>query len=141
MNTLTGGKGDDRLDGGFGGDTLDGGIGVDTISYSARTDTDRVVVKLDGFRNDGSDPNASGQSGMTEEGDFDIDIENAVGGAGPDRLVGNTLLNILTGGAGDDRIEARDGTELVDQLVCGIGTDSFTADSSDTRTACETALP
>jgi Ca2+-binding RTX toxin-like protein len=142
-NRLLGGNGDDSLNGGDGADVLDGQTGIDTISYANRTA--RVAVTLDGLRNDGADPNANGISNGAEEGDQDLNIENATGGDGPDILravVADAVVNVLRGLAGDDTLEAREGTATVDNLVCGDGTaDQFAADPSDTQAGCEVVLP
>ena len=55
--------------------------------------------------------------------------------------MGNAGANVLDGGAGDDVLDGRDGGSLVDQLLCGIGADSYTADPADAPTACETLVP
>ena len=140
-NKLAGLGGDDRLDGGLGGDDLDGGDGSDTITYAYRKATVPVAVHLDGARNDGADPDADGTSTAAEEGDRDVDVENATGGSGPDQLFGSALANVLAGGPGDDVIDARDGGALVDRVLCGRGTDQFGTDASDTTDRCETPLP
>ena len=140
-NVLHGAAGDDRLDGGLGSDTLDGGEGSDWLSYAARTGP--VVVKLDGLRNDGADPDHSGTSYNGEEADRDLRIENATGGSAADSLVAVTadaVINQLVGGAGDDTLITNDGTGTVDSVKCGDGTDKFRVDPSDSSTACETAL-
>ena len=101
----------------------DGGTGTDTISYAGRAADQRVAVKLDGARNDGADPNGSGSSGADEEGDRDISIENATGGAGPDRLLGSSAVNVLTGGSGNDLLDGAGGGDTLDGAV---GTDTIT---------------
>ncbi len=42
---------------------------------------------------------------------YGVDIENAIGGRGYDILIGNRLANQLTGGAGDDFIDGREGID------------------------------
>ena len=49
-------------------------------------------------------------------------IENAKGGAGNDRIFGNLLNNILSGGEGNDKIEGWEGN---DTLIGGSGSDTF----------------
>jgi Ca2+-binding RTX toxin-like protein len=56
-------------------------------------------------------------------------IENAIGGAGDDRMVGNQANNVLTGGAGDDLLAGGAGS---DTLTGGSGNDI--ADLSDAAT-------
>lgn len=56
------------------------------------------------------------------DGDARALIENAIGGAGHDRLVGNAAANRLEGGAGQDVIRGFGGADL---LVGGAGADVF----------------
>ena len=42
---------------------------------------------------------------------YNVDIENAIGGAGNDTLTGNSLANQLTGGGGDDTIKGGSGID------------------------------
>lgn len=135
-NTLLGGPGDDVLDGGGGADLLSGGIGVDTADYSLRTAA--VSVDLDGIPDDGE----------AGEGDNVVpDIEDVVGGSGPDRLRGGGGPNRLVGGAGADDIDGLAGTDTIeagtgndtiqakdgttDVISCGAGTDTLTRDTQD----------
>ncbi|HEX8103093.1 MAG TPA: hypothetical protein VF533_10790 [Solirubrobacteraceae bacterium] len=142
MDTLDGGIGNDRLDGGVGADLLDGGPGLDFITYARRGANDPVAIRLDGARNDGSDPDRNGVSEPDEEGDQDVSIENATGGPGRDFIL--SLLsgrNLLNGLAGDDRIYSRDGSATTDYISCGTGADKAQTDPADSKTSCETALP
>lgn len=135
-NTLLGGPGDDLLDGGGGADLLSGGIGIDTVDYSSRTLA--VSVDLDGVPDDGE----------PGEGDNVItDVEDILGGSGPDVLRGSGGANRIVGGAGADdidglagpdtieagagadTIQAKDGT--TDVISCGGGADKLTRDTQD----------
>jgi serralysin len=142
-NSINAGEGDDVIDGGAGQDTLDGRGGTDTIAYSDRNA--RVAVNLDGKRNDGADPDGNGSSGTAEEGDKDVNIENATGGAAGDSLratAANPVRNVLKGLGGDDTLNTRERTATVDTLDCGAGAgDRFAKDPSDGQTGCEVALP
>jgi Ca2+-binding RTX toxin-like protein len=89
-DTLSGGAGDDTLEGGAGRDRLNGGGGIDTATY-ARSDVG-VSVQL-GNRFD-TDPTS----------DFLVKIENVIGSAFDDKIVGDDGNNILEGGAGADRL-------------------------------------
>jgi Ca2+-binding RTX toxin-like protein len=60
------------------------------------------------------------------------------GGADNDEITGGAGFDYIQGGAGDDTIMARDGE--VDRVICGDGTDTVTADTSDVLTGCETVL-
>jgi Ca2+-binding RTX toxin-like protein len=142
-NELFGEGGDDTLSARLGADTVNGQGGVDTMSYSDRTTP--VAVNLDGRRNDGADPNGSGSSTATEEGDLDLNMENATGGSDNDILravTANGVANLLRGLDGDDTLFSREGTSTIDTLQCGPGTgDGFRMDPSDVQSACEVALP
>jgi hemolysin type calcium-binding protein len=142
-NLLTGGPGDDTLNGRLGKDILNGQDGIDTITYADRTAG--VAVSLDGVANDGADPDGNGKSTVAEEGDRDRSIENAEGSTGDDILratAANAVANLLRGLAGDDRLNAREGTATVDTLDCGTGAgDRFAKDPSDTQAGCEIAIP
>ena len=108
-DTLAGDAGNDNLDGGTGADILNGGDGSDTADYSARTRA--VNVTLDGNPNDGE----------TNEGDY----------------VKRDVENVKTG-AGNDRINSRDGVK--GSVSCGAGTDIVTADAIDqVASDCESA--
>jgi hypothetical protein len=145
LDQLSGGGGDDTLDGGSGADTLSGSDGIDIVNYTARIAP--VTATLDGSANDGE----------AGEGDrIQPDVEGVWGGDGDDTLTGNDGANGLYGfdgrdtitgggggdviytGAGDDTIAARDG--VADQVDCGPGTDSVTADAADSVIGCESVL-
>jgi len=60
---------------------------------------------------------------------FGVTIENAVGGQGNDRILGNTVANEINAGSGDDYVDARGGDDTIsgnegnDALVGGHGDD------------------
>jgi len=102
-DVLMGNDGDDVLIGGAGADILSGGAGRDTADYSARTAN--LSLTIDGAANDGE----------TGEGDnILLDIENLVGGAGDDLLVGSEQANVLRGGAGNDTLRGGAGNDTLD---------------------------
>jgi Ca2+-binding RTX toxin-like protein len=87
---LGGGAGNDTLSGGEGGDELGGGAGIDTASYASSRAG--VTVRL-----------ATGTgAGGDAEGDNLTEIENLIGSAFADTLIGDAGNNVLDGGAGDD---------------------------------------
>ncbi|WP_137045769.1 S8 family serine peptidase [Pseudolabrys sp. FHR47] len=109
-NVLTGGDGNDSFDGGAGADTLNGGSGTDTVNYASASSA--VSVNLSTQRE-------------YSQGDILIGIENVMGTAFNDVLVGDGSVNELTGGDGNDSLEGGGGA---DTLNGGNGTDtaSFT---------------
>lgn len=91
-DTLTGTGFGDLLQGFGGADILDGGLGIDTASYSASPEA--VTVSLD----------AGTGSGGHAQGDTLVGIENLIGSGFDDVLVGDSLANVLDGGAGSDTV-------------------------------------
>jgi Ca2+-binding RTX toxin-like protein len=102
---IDGGTGSDELAGGAAADDISGGSGFDSMSYEIRTAG--VEVILDDVQNDGA------KSG---EGDLVwYDVEQVIGGSGPDHLAGTgtyRIANTLFGMGGKDLLEgaARDDT-------------------------------
>ena len=104
-DTITGGTGDDALYGGpgldrfvansalDGSDLIRGGGDVDLVTYQNRT-VGVTVTLGDGLANDGA----------PGENDDIVGVEDAVGGSGPDVLVGSGAANSLNGLFGDDEI-------------------------------------
>jgi Ca2+-binding RTX toxin-like protein len=128
-DSLVGGAGHDRLDGGddadtlaggSGNDTLNGGIGQDWVSYAELTTTQAVTVNL-----------ATGRTSGAAGRDVLSGVENALGGAGNDYLLGDGLANALFGGAGADRLDGGAGDDTLegaagnDTLTGGAGNDLF----------------
>jgi len=96
-DTLLGGDGNDTLDGGANADSLVGGNGNDTASYASATAAVNASLATPGTN--------SGDAA----GDTYTSIENLLGGSGNDTLTGDTGVNILSGGAGDDTFKATSG--------------------------------
>lgn len=157
-DTLAGLDGDDVLQGGAGDDALEGGDdddryvfegtlgvdetdtitesnlasgGVDTVDFATLSAAEGLSL----FLYPGAPPSSHGSREIVfANADR---IENAVGGAGNDLLVGNTAANRLEGGAGDDGLEGRDGS---DTLLGGAGNDIYqfaAAVGAQTDTAIE----
>jgi Ca2+-binding RTX toxin-like protein len=125
-DTLTGGGANDRLlgragadtlDGGLGADDLDGGPDTDTADYSTRTVA--VTASLDGQANDGNADD--GPTGARDN--VRATVENLVGGADSDLLVGSAVGNNLHGGPGNDQLRGLGGN---DYLYGGDGDDTLT---------------
>jgi Tol biopolymer transport system component len=113
---LNGGAGNDTLTGGIGNDTLAGGDGVDTADYS--TGTDGVTVNLTAGTGGSTVPVAGAGSGA----DLLSGIENIVGSAFNDVLVGNDSANVFDGGDGNDNLS---GGLKADVLRGGLGNDTL----------------
>jgi hypothetical protein len=115
-DNLTGGPGADELQGGAGDDVLngdggptgyevgtdliDGGQGADTVSYESRLSPVEVDI-------------AAKVAGGPGESDVLQSVENATGGAGVDRLVGDDARNVLAAGFGCPYETPSNGEDIV----------------------------
>ena len=91
-----GGEGDDTFIGtdGDGNDIYYGGAGTDTIDLSAITEA--LEIRL------GNAGTERGSVTGASQSDVIWGFENAIGGAGDDKIVASEAANILDGGAGND---------------------------------------
>lgn len=137
---IYGGKGEDSIWGEIGFDTIDGGAGSDTIDYSRVPS--RVVVNIDENRdydneqNPGEfdlEPNFEIDSGTGLDGYGTVDklknLENILGTAFNDILIGNNADNHIQAGAGDDLIISSKGNDIY-AGEDGIDVISFRRDSN-----------
>ncbi|MEZ0167752.1 calcium-binding protein [Microvirga sp. TS319] len=109
-NVLNGAAGNDKLIGGKGTDQMNGGIGTDTVSYEKSNTA--VTVNL-----------ATKQgSGGHAAGDVYDSIENAMGSAHNDTLIGDAGDNYLWGLSGDDALFGGAGADTMDG---GGGNDTY----------------
>jgi Ca2+-binding RTX toxin-like protein len=106
---LGGVGGDDTLEGGLGNDVINGGGGTDTASYANAAGA--VTVNLFAGTATGADGN-----------DTLASIENLVGSAYADTLIGNGLANVLEGGNGLDSLLGFGGADM---LSGGAGPDNL----------------
>jgi hypothetical protein len=95
--------------------SIDGMGGSDTLDYSTWVATRAVAVNL-----------AMGTATAVARGSRNI--ENAIGGAGNDTLIGNAANNILLGGAGNDRLDGGLGRDL---LIGGQGRDRLSGQGDE----------
>ena len=96
---IWGSGGDDILEGGAGADRLDGDAGMDWAAY--RDSDAAVTINL-----------AEGMvQGGHAEGDVLTEIENIIGSAHDDVLVGDDAANRLEGGGGADRLDGGAGSD------------------------------
>lgn len=109
-DTLLGGTGDDTLIGGADADTLDGGSGNDTASYQ----TSGFGVQVNLLYNEATGGDATD--------DRFVSIENVIGSAFGDTLIGDTGNNVLSGLGGNDALSGNGGQ---DTLIGGAGADSL----------------
>jgi len=92
----------------------DGG-GNDTLDFSGFSQNQKINLNAGSFSDVGGlVGNVSIAHGVT--------LENAIGGAGDDLLIGNSAANVLEGGAGNDIIYGGGGG---DSLWGGAGADTF----------------
>lgn len=119
IDTLRGMGGDDTLIGLAKADILDGGTGNDTVDYTASNA--KVTINL----------GVKKQVGGHAQGDSLISIENVIGSKFGDTIMGNTKINVLTGGNGDDLLSGGAGNDTLnggngnDTLEGGAGRDKL----------------
>ncbi|MBL4720159.1 MAG: hypothetical protein JKY20_03380, partial [Alphaproteobacteria bacterium] len=124
-DTLLGDAGDDIVNGGAGNDFLiagsglgddayDGGSGIDTISFASTTLG--VSVDLTAGTATGSETGTDTIAALS--------VENVIGGAGNDVLLGDSNANTLTGNAGDDIVFGAGGDDVL-VAASGLGNDSY----------------
>ncbi|MBP2232968.1 serralysin [Azospirillum agricola] len=114
----------------------DGG-GTDTIDASQQTAA--VTINLNGGAFSSIGPNGSGGRAVDNLSiAYGVVIENAIGGAGNDVLLGNDAGNVLIGGVGDDTLTGGAGNDTLDG---GTGTDTavFSGNRADYAIAADGA--
>jgi Ca2+-binding RTX toxin-like protein len=104
-DTLTGDASANLFRGGGGKDLLNGAGGLDTADYSDKTAA--VQVSLNGATQVGVKI-----AGVAE--DAILNIENVIGGAANDTLVGDALANLFRGGSGKDLLDGGAGLDTAD---------------------------
>ncbi|KQN21227.1 hypothetical protein ASE86_14730 [Sphingomonas sp. Leaf33] len=110
-DVLTGDDNDNVIEGGAGNDTLVGGLGNDTLSY--RSATAGVTVNLAIVA-----AQSTGGAGIDTVSGF----ENIIGSAFNDVLTGDSNVNRIDGGAGNDTIAGGLGNDI---LIGGDGIDTL----------------
>jgi len=139
-DSIDGGEGDDSLYGGRGNDTISGGAGKDLIDGGGSTNNGernlvtykdtKAAVKIDLS-------SAALQQGGDAEGDRLIQIQDVMGSAFNDSIIGNDEANSLAGGAGNDTlsgglgIDTLDGGEGIDTADFGVSNGGVTAALGD----------
>ncbi|WP_162183339.1 beta strand repeat-containing protein, partial [Neorhizobium vignae] len=129
VNVMTGGAGADTLDGKAGADTLIGGGGNDTYIVETLGD---VVVEASGGGTDVIKTDLASYSLAAI-----ANVENLTfTGSGGFTGTGNTLDNVITGGAGDDTLSGDAGNDTLnggagaDALSGGTGNDIYVVDNA-----------
>jgi Ca2+-binding RTX toxin-like protein len=126
-DTLSGGDSDDALLAGDGDDTLSGGTGVNAMDGGSGRDTVSYGSAAAGIRVDLQNRQADGAGRV----DTLSGIENAIGSAYDDVLLGDLGSNTLIGGAGNDVLAGSVGADTIDG---GEGTDTVSYAGSSTAT-------
>ena len=126
-DVISGLDGADQLFGGLGNDILDGGLGADAMNGGGGNDTfvvdnvgDTVIEALNGGVDLVQTSLASYRMASNIENLTYTGLGNFVGG-------GNTLDNIMIGGAGNDFLNGGAGA---DRLVGGLGNDTYMVDNA-----------
>lgn len=116
---LFGDSGRDTLEGGLGDDLLDGGSGTDTANYANAS----AGIELNIQRSSAQDTKGAGFDTL-------VDIENVIGSAYDDRIIGSDKANRIDLGAGSDFANGRGGT---DRLYGEAGDDVLRGHDGDDR--------
>jgi len=130
-NTISGGDGDDILEGRWGEDLLLGGAGNDTASYASSGV--RVTVDLSTGTGSGTWNYAKSDA----YGDRLESIENVLGSASHDTLIGNAEVNSLWGADGDDLLVDMGQGDLLDG---GAGNDTLSYTRSGAAVTADLGL-
>jgi serralysin len=101
--------------------------GIDTLDLSGYTQAATIDLREEAFSSAGPGSNA-GDAHFNISIARGVSIENAVGGAGNDTLIGNLLDNILSGGDGIDTIFGGAGQ---DRLLGNAGDDTLIGEGGD----------
>jgi len=112
--------------------------GTDTISVSNFTTNCRIDLTAGNFSNIAipsdpmpagvNEPNTGIYNGTSNLAiAYNVVIENALGGSGNDKLLGNAAANALTGGAGNDKLNGKGGADV---LKGGQGNDTYNIDAA-----------
>jgi Ca2+-binding RTX toxin-like protein len=104
---LRGSRGNDWFDGGTEADSIVGLAGFDTVSYKDRSSPVTIKLGVSHASGNGDDGAAGARDTIS------VDVENAKGGSGPDKIFGSEVGNRLIGGIGSDLIKAGRGNDLV----------------------------
>ncbi|MBN8501588.1 MAG: M10 family metallopeptidase C-terminal domain-containing protein [Sphingomonadales bacterium] len=99
--------------------------GVDTLDYSGYTQAQRIDLNAEAFSNIG------GRVGNVSIARGTV-IENAIGGAGADVLIGNAVANQLDGGAGVNTLNGNAGNDRLLVGAAGSGTNIDGGADTDT---------
>jgi Ca2+-binding RTX toxin-like protein len=100
-DTISAGGGSDQIFNAGGNDQLGGGVGLDTVFYYSASAPLRVDLAAAG-------PQATGIGSQTISA-----VENAVGSAHDDTLIGGSASNELIGGNGNDTLIGRGGDDAL----------------------------
>jgi serralysin len=99
--------------------------GIDTIRYNATTDGAEIDLRAGQFSQLGKAISLS--NGTMQHDDvaiaYGVIIENATGGGGRDKIIGNIVANVLNGGAGTDTMSGGAGN---DTYVVNLAADTVT---------------
>jgi hypothetical protein len=125
-NTLVGGPGNDNVRGGLGNDTYvfdaDAALGSDILQDTGGQD----LLDFSQTTTLGVDVNLNNTTAQVVNSfltlTLPLEIENVVGGAKVNILIGNNLPNILIGGASSDTLKGNGGRDI---LIGGSGIDTI----------------
>jgi hypothetical protein len=117
-DVLNGGDDSDEFDMGDaidGADVINGGADDDLVSYGTRTRdvTIKLCVAAPVTGCAAPDCACVAENGEVGEHDVIVNVEDAIGGAGNDLIVGDDVSNTLSGKDGNDHIDGLGGADLI----------------------------
>jgi Ca2+-binding RTX toxin-like protein len=137
-NLIDGAGGDDLLEGGAGNDTLIGGAGNDTLNGGTGNDSMNGGIGDDVYYVDSIGDTIASDPGVGIDAVFSsitysiasrLDLEGVeLQGTANVNATGNTLINVLAGNRGANRLDGGGGGEA-DFLIGGAGNDTYVVDN------------
>jgi Ca2+-binding RTX toxin-like protein len=133
-NTLVGNDGGNILRGRGGSDGIDGRGGIDTVNYFDASGGVIVVLGQNGAPGFAYELGLVNNQAVIVSVDTLVNIENVQGSSQSDTLVGNEVVNLLQGFAGNDTYVVQNAGDTIMEGA-GQGTDEARASTSYTLTA------
>lgn len=128
---LRGGSGNNRITGGSGRDVLYAGAGIDTLAGGEGSDTYILGLDVDDVINETGTGFLAGNADeiRTARSSYSIaaliNIESLTfTGSGATALIGNSIANVITAGAGNDLLDGG-GSDFGDYMAGGAGNDTY----------------
>ena len=124
-NWFAGGEGDDTFEGGAGADTFDGGNGTNTLSYAHSGAGVSVNLLANTFSGGDAEGDKITGYGYVGSSTFYPTVQNVIGSAYDDVLIGGGSFSYLFGGDGNDTLSIAPDGNGGGRLSGGAGNDIY----------------